>query len=108
MLSQIRVFSLLPALLLSGLAAAVDPEVAEGLGLYQSLKYDRAVVVLGRALAKPDLGEDDRRTAMETLGFAYTVLGDTVNAELTFWALLDREPGHVLDPNLSPRLRDAY
>lgn len=108
MLSHKRLVSLLPAFALAVAAGAVDPEVAEGLELYRALKYDRAVVVLGRALAKSDLFDADRREALETLGFAYTVLGDTVNAELTFHALLDRDPKRRLDPGLSPRLRDSF
>jgi hypothetical protein len=108
MLSQNRVFSLLPAFALACAAIAEDPEVREGLELYRELKYDRAVVVLGRALAKRDLPDVDRSVALETLGFAYTVLGDTVNAQLTFHTLLDRRPKHALDPALSPRLRDAF
>jgi hypothetical protein len=108
MLSQNRVFSLLPAFALAWAAIAVDPEVREGLELYRELKYDRAVVVLGRALAKRDLPDADRSLALETLGFAYTVLGDVVNAQLTFQNLLDRDPKHALDSTLSPRLRDAF
>jgi hypothetical protein len=108
MLSQNCLLSLLPALALAYAAIAVDPEVAEGLELYRGLKYDRAVVVLGRALAKSELPDSDRGEALETLGFAYTVLGDSVNAELTFHTLLDRDPEHALDAGLSPRLRDAF
>lgn len=108
MLSQDRLFPLLSVTGLSFvLAAAVDPEVAEGLELYRSLKYDRAVVVLGRALAQPDITDEDRRDALETLGFAYIVLGDEINAELTFHALLDADPAYAPDGRLSPRLRDA-
>jgi hypothetical protein len=98
---------LIPLLLGLALAAAVDPEVTEGLELYRSLKYDRAVVVLGRALAKTNISDEDRHDALETLGFAYIVLGDEINAELTFHTLLDTAPSYAPDGRLSPRLRDA-
>jgi hypothetical protein len=94
--------------LLGLVIAAVDPDVAEGLSLYQRLKYDRAVVALGRALAKRELPREDRIAALETLGFAYTVLGDATNSELTFHSLLDLAPSYALDPSLSPRLLSAF
>jgi hypothetical protein len=94
--------------LLGLVIAAVDPDVAEGLSLYQRLKYDRAVVALGRALAKHELPREDRVAALETLGFAYTVLGDATNSELTFHNLLDLAPTYALDPSLSPRLLSAF
>ena len=50
--------------LLGLVIAAVDPDVAEGLSLYQRLKYDRAVVALGRALAKHELPREDRIAAL--------------------------------------------
>lgn len=108
MLSHKCVLSLLTALALCASAIAQDADVREGLELYRSLQYDRAVVVLARALGKSRLSEADRAEALETLGFAYTVLGDGGNGELTFHALLDLEPQHTLDAGLSPRLRDAF
>lgn len=94
--------------LLALAVGTTDPGVGEGLELYQGLKYDRAVVALGRALAQPGLSLEDRRLALETLGFSYTVLGDAQNAELTFHTLLDLVPAHELDEGLSPRLTSAF
>ncbi|MCK6548234.1 hypothetical protein L6R52_20470 [Myxococcota bacterium] len=99
----------LPAGALAALAlAATDPTVAEGLGLYQRLKYDEAAIVLERARKRSDLERDDRVEALETLGFAYAVLNDAARAEGAFHELLDLVPGHELDPSLSPRLRSAF
>jgi hypothetical protein len=76
--------------------------------MYERLEYDRAVVALGRALTKTEVSRADRVKALETLGFAYTVLGDPVHAESSFSALLDLAPGHAVAASLSPRLRDAF
>lgn len=87
---------------------ATDPDVEEGLALYKRLDYDRAVVALQRALTNQEISSEDRAKALETLGFAYTVLGDSVHAEHTFHVLLDENPAYTVDPDLSPRLRSAF
>lgn len=97
--------ALFVALLLPG---APDADVAAGIALYHRLDYDRAVVALGRALTKNDLSAEDRCAALETLGFAYVVLGDGVNAERTFKNLLDEAPAYDVAPALSPRLKSAF
>lgn len=93
--------------LLTTLLGVTDPDVTEGLLFYERLKFDRAVVTLGRALAKPLPGED-RVAALETLAFAYAVLGDARHAESTFHLLLDGHPNHALPSTLSPRLKGAF
>lgn len=89
-------------------AAATDPDVAQGLALFGALEYDRAVVVLGRALTKPDLAASDERSALEALAFSYTVLDDAVHGAETFGRLLDRDPSFEVDPSRSPRLRQGF
>jgi hypothetical protein len=89
-------------------AVRTDPDVAQGLALYQGLDFDRAVVALQRALTKKEISREDRAKALETLAFAYTVLGDSIHAEHTFHVLLDEDPGYNVDPDLSPRLRSAF
>lgn len=85
----------------------MDPSVTEGLSLYERLDYDGAVLVLQKALAGT-LSGPDRVKALETLAFAQTVLGDLSGATASFHALLDQEPGYVIDANLSPRLKTAF
>ncbi len=87
---------------------AVDPEVASGIGLLERLEYDRAVVVLGRALTRPDLTPGDRVAGLEALAFAYAILDDRVHADETFCDLLDVSPGYTVAASRSPRLRDAF
>jgi len=96
--------NILPLLVL----VAAHPEVEQGLGLFDRLEYDRAVVVLGRALTREDLSREERVTALETLAFAYAILGDHVNAERAFHRLLDLAPEHRVGGNRSPRLREAF
>jgi hypothetical protein len=97
-----------PAIAESSPFEAEDSDIRAGVAMYERLEYDRAVVALGRALTNPNLATADREKALEILGFAYTVLGDTVHAESAFSALLDLSPGHAVAASLSPRLRDAF
>lgn len=99
---------LLWLLLAAPVPAVTDPDVAQGLALFGALEYDRAVVVLGRALTKPDLDPRDERSALEALAFSYTVLDDSVHGAETFALLLDRDPSFEVDPSRSPRLRQGF
>ncbi len=99
---------LLLAVALAGNPLTSDPEIKSGLGLLEKLEYDRAVVVLGRALTRSDLPKVDRVAGLEALAFAYTILDDRVHADETFCELLDVYPEYRIVPSRSPRLRDAF
>ena len=86
---------LLLAVALAGNPLTSDPEIKSGLGLLDKLEYDRAVVVLGRALTRPDLPKVDRVAGLEALAFAYTILDDRVHADETFCELLDVYPEYL-------------
>jgi hypothetical protein len=105
-----RTGGLLAALLAAGLGLGATPadDVALGLRHYERLEYDRAVVVLGRALTDAELSPTQRATALEVLAFSYVVLDDAVHATESFHRLLDRDPGYRVDERRSPRLRDAF
>lgn len=90
------------------LAAAGTDGVEHGLALFDQLEYDRAVVVLQRALTDPALPTADRRIGLERLAFAYVVLADPVNAARTFHRLLDLDPAYTVPNAESPRLRRAF
>lgn len=87
---------------------ASDPDVSRGLSLFRALEYDRAVVVLGRALVREDLTRDDRLEGLEALAFSYTILQDGVHAEETFHRLLDLQPSYEVPASQSPRLRESF
>jgi len=90
------------------LAGASASGVDEGLVLFERLRYDRAVVVLQRALTEPDLSKHDRRRGLEGLAFAYVVLEDRVNATKAFHRLLDLDPDYQMPAHRSPRLVRAF
>lgn len=87
---------------------AADPEVDRGLSLFKALEYDRAVVILGRALSRTDLSRADRIEALQALAFSYTILQDEVHARETFHRLLDLEPSYEVPSSQSPRYREAF
>lgn len=89
-------------------SVTADPEVLGGLSLLERLEYDRAVVVLGRALTRSDLSRSDRLAGLEALAFAYTILDDRVHADETFADLLDFAPTYQVAAGRSPRLRDGF
>ena len=103
---RLRPTALLAAVLC--LAAGGSSDITQGLSLYEALEYDRAVVILGRALGRDDLGEDERTQGLQTLAFCYVVLDDDEQAEETFHALFDHHPAHRLGVDASPRLSQAY
>lgn len=89
-------------------AADASAEVKEGLSLFGNLEYDRAVVILGRALTSAELSPADRRAGLEALAYCYAILDDAVHADERFAALLDADPSFQVDPARSPRLRGAF
>jgi hypothetical protein len=101
-----------PRLVIAALAAlslaARDPDLERGLELFERLEYDRAIVVLQRALARPTLPLDERARALETVAFAYSVLDDRPSAERAFQSLLDVDPRYEVPASRSPRLRQAF
>lgn len=97
-----------PPLLAALALIAAHPDVERGLALFERLEYDRAVVMLGRALAEPDLPTADRLTALQTLALSYAVLDDETNATRTFHRLLDLSPRYEIDRAKSPRLVRAF
>jgi len=99
---------LLAVVLLGAGPKPADVEIARGLELFERLDYDRAVVVLGRALTRPNVAHADRLIGLEALAFSYTILEDAVHAEETFHRLLDVAPDHQIDKARSPRLRNAF
>lgn len=99
-----------PALILALCVAATPAEeLTRARRLVDAeLRYGAAIEVLDRLLQDPDLSRKERIEAYRLLGVAYAAKGAGDSAEAAFGALLELEPGYVLDPRLSPKIRSAF
>lgn len=86
----------------------VDADVREAVAQYKGLSYAEVVPLLGRALAKADLLDSDRDTALAYLARTYAIFKRGPEAEATFVELLKRKPDFAPSPKESPRIGEAF
>jgi len=89
-------------------AAARDPDVRAALASYEALDFGAVVPLLERALARGELGAEDRQLALAYLGRTHAVFRDAERAETRFTELLTLDPGYEVEPYESPLIREAF
>ena len=96
------------AVLMSAVAPAAraqgstEEALAQGIGLYESLEIERALVVLRRVISPGspfEVSRDQRVTAYKYLGAALAILGQRDSAVVYLRAALERDPFLDLDPD---------
>lgn len=102
-----RRFAIL-APVLAMLLATPSRDLARAQAFVDELRYQAAIKTLDRVLQDPDGTAKERIDAYRLLGIAYAATDAPEAAEAAFAALLEIEPGYVLDPLLSPKIRSAF
>ncbi len=94
------------------LAAQANPanrSVQQGRQLIQkALRYQEGIALLERALRSEALTDEERAEAYGLLGVAFVAKGAPKSAEAAFDELLKLDPGHRLDPLLSPKIQEIF
>jgi hypothetical protein len=94
-------------LLMVAPARADDSPLAAGLAAYESLDYERAVMLLHAARTSA-VSRQDKIAIARTLAFAHVALDQSEAACAEFRTLLDLVPDTNLDSTISPRVKAVF
>ena len=81
---------------------STDEALSQGIGLYESLEVERALVLLRRVISPSspfEVSREQRVTAYKYLGAALAILGQSDSSIVYFRAALERDPFLDLDPD---------
>jgi hypothetical protein len=87
---------------------AGDPAYDEGIKLYKSTEYEKAILRLEEVAVRPDLAAADKSDVLMWLGLSYAGTGDLEQAKKELRAALVADDDLTLPPNTSPRVVSLF
>lgn len=84
------------------------PELEEASAQIDAGDFEEAVRTLNKALAQPDLTDDQLAEAYRLLGLAHLYLGNEDSARLAYEKLLQARPDYELPKSAPPKIRSLY
>src|SRR4051812_9335258 len=96
------------AVQLCALILATNPYLAESRQLYESLRYEKAIMRLELARKVPTTSNDERREILDLLARSYAALGQLDKAEDSYAELLAKDPHAPSPDEAAPKIRQVF
>jgi tetratricopeptide (TPR) repeat protein len=88
-------------------AQSGNPDIDKGVALYKDLEYEKAIELLTRALAAPDLSREEKVAGYQHLAMAHLALRQEPQARAAFRALLEADRDFILPADASQTAREV-